>query len=269
MFSWPPSFFRSLRRPAATPPRPSADRITVAHEGTVYAVRVTRKATARRLILRVRSDTGEAVLTVPARTPMAQAKDFLNRHGGWIAARVARIPGRVAFTNGAVVPLRGVAHRILHHEALRGGVAVSAPDAQHAEGVLEVHCGAAHVERRVLDFLKAEARRELSDAAMRYAARLGVTITRITIKDTRSRWGSCSARGALAFSWRIIMAPPHVLDYLAAHEVAHRVEMNHSARYWAVVAGCCPHWQEAESWLTRHGAELHRYGPAGGAPSGC
>jgi predicted metal-dependent hydrolase len=267
MISWPPSFFGLLkpRAPRVTTP----DRLDVHFQGAVYAVRVTRKATARRLILRVRSDTGETVLTLPPRTPIAQARDFLTRHGGWIAARQARLPGRVPFLPGSVIPLRGMPHRIEHREMLRGGVDCLPPEREGEPARLLVSCAAQHIERRVLDYLKAEARRDLTAASNRHAARLGVTLLRITIKDTRSRWGSCSAKGALAYSWRIILAPAFVLEYLAAHEVSHRREMNHSARYWQVVAGLDPRWQEAENWLTRHGVELHRYGPVGGTPAGC
>ena len=259
MFSWPPSFFRQPIRPAA--PRATAERIDVTHLGVVYPVRLKRNKTARRLILRVRADSGEVVLTLPQRTSLATARGFLDRHGGWIAARIARLPGQAPFVDGAVIPLRGVPTQIVHRPALRGRI-------EQAPGLLTVACDPAHLSRRVLDFLKSEAKRDLTEAVTRYAAALDVKIARITIKDTRSRWGSCSSAGALAFSWRVILAPPEVLDYLAAHEVAHRLEMNHSDRYWRIVAGYCPHWKTAESWLTRHGAELHRYGPAGAHPVG-
>jgi hypothetical protein len=116
------------------------------------------------------------------------------------------------------------------------------------------------VARRVRDFLEAEAKRDLSAAVKRYTARLGVDASRITVRDTKSRWGSCSAKGALNFSWRLILAPPFVLDYLAAHEVGHLKEMNHSSRFWRVVHGLCPRTDEAEDWLKRHGTELHRFG---------
>lgn len=258
MFSWPPSFFRiSAAKPIA--PRATPEHMQVTHHGTVYTVTVKRNKAARRLILKVKSDTGEAVLTLPQRTAVSTARAFLDRHGGWIAARVARLPEAVLFEHGAVIPLRGVPTRIVHKQALRGKI-------EHAEGrngkpgTLTVACDGAHLARRVADYLKAEAKRELTEATLRYAGKLRVKVTRITIKDTKSRWGSCSAAGALSFSWRVILAPPYVLDYLAAHEVAHRVEMNHSVRYWRIVSGYCPHWKEAEHWLTRHGAELHRYG---------
>lgn len=262
MFSWPPR----LLRPAARPAPPRQERFEVKHDGATYAVEVRRNAAARRLILRVKADSGDVVLTVPKRLSLALAKDFAHRQGGWIAARVARVPERQPFEPGALIPLRGVPHRLEHRAGLRGAVRIEPPGAD-GHPVLSVAGDGAHFARRVLDFLKSEAKQDLAAASRAYAARLGVTIARITIKDTRSRWGSCSSAGALSYSWRLILAPPLVLDYLAAHELAHRVELNHSARFWKVVATTCPHWREAENWLTRNGSGLHRYGPAGGRPT--
>ena len=124
----------------------------------------------------------------------------------------------------------------------------------------------AHMARRVRDYLKREAKRDLEAASRRYAALLGVTIKRISVRDQASRWGSCTAAGVLSYSWRLILAPPYVLDYLAAHEVAHLVEMNHSRKFWRVVARVCPEWERAKTWLTTQGNALHRYGEDGAIP---
>ena len=265
MFAWPPSFFAP--RPAKAPPG-RTEALDVAHLGQTYRVRLRRNAAAKRLILRVRNDSGEVILTLPKRTTLGTAREFLARHGGWIADRVARLPEQVSFAEGAVVPLRGDMVRLVSSGQPRGKIALLPADGERPATLL-VPGDSAHLPRRVQDFYKAEAKKDIAAAVGRYAAQLNVRIVRISIKDTKSRWGSCSAAGVLSFSWRMIMAPPDVLDYLAAHEVAHRVEMNHSSRYWNVVAEICPHWQRAESWLTRHGAGLHRYGPAGGRPAGC
>ncbi len=156
------------------------------------------------------------------------------------------------------MPLRGVEHRVEHRP---GGRAAHGPrPAADGAPVIAVSGEAAFVAAALKDFLKREARRDIDEAVRRHAARLGVTIRRISIKDTVSRWGSCAADGSLSFSWRMILAPPFVLDYLAAHEVAHRVEMNHSARYWRVVASIYPDFERAEAWLKRHGSGLHRWG---------
>ncbi len=109
----------------------------------------------------------------------------------------------------------------------------------------------------------AKAKRDLEAASLRHAHALGLAIRRVTVRDQSSRWGSCSTTGMLSFSWRLILAPSQVLDYLAAHEVAHLVEMNHSAKFWRVVQRICPDHQSAKAWLDAHGADLHRYGLSG------
>jgi predicted metal-dependent hydrolase len=121
---------------------------------------------------------------------------------------------------------------------------------------------APHVSRRVRDYLKREAKRELEAVSRRYAAELGVKVVRVSVRDQASRWGSCSTTGVLSYSWRLILAPPFVLDYLAAHEVAHLVEMNHSRAFWRVVGRICPNMARAKAWLDAHGTDLHRYGVA-------
>jgi predicted metal-dependent hydrolase len=120
--------------------------------------------------------------------------------------------------------------------------------------------GASHIGGRVHDFLKREARRDLVAASRRYAAILGVSIRSVSLRDTASRWGSCSQSGSLSFSWRLVLAPPFVLDYLAAHEVVHRIELNHSKRFWQAVERIFTEWRRAEAWLRAHGASLYRYG---------
>jgi predicted metal-dependent hydrolase len=238
--------------------RPDPDRITVEHAGDAFPVRITRHARARRYSLRVASRTAEIILTLPARGSLKAAIAFAESQGGWIAARIQRAPERTPFAAGAHIPLRGVTHRILHRQGPRGvATAAIAPD---GEPILAVHGDAAHLPRRVRDFLIREARRDLDAAVQRHAAALGLSPRKITVKDTVSRWGSCSSAGRLSFSWRLIFAPPFVLDYLAAHEVAHLREMNHSTRFWRIVAGLDPRWREAERWLSRQGGELHRYG---------
>ncbi|MFM9973532.1 MAG: M48 family metallopeptidase [Beijerinckiaceae bacterium] len=237
---------------------PAEERIEVIHLGRIYPVVIRRSPQAKRYTLRVKTATREAVLTMPMRGNLITARDFAIRHGGWLAARYARMPAMVDFVMGAQVPLRGTLHRIDHREKARGTVwTETGPD---GHPVLAVAGDASFLARRVRDFLKREARKDIDAAARKHAETLGVTIKRIAIKDTKSRWGSCAADGSLSFSWRMILAPPFVLDYLAAHEVAHRVEMNHSPRYWRVVASVFPDFERAEAWLKRHGAELHRWG---------
>src|SRR5918997_213913 len=210
-----------FRRPLAEP-----EHLDIRHGDRRFRVALRRRPTARRITLRVSSATGEVMLTLPERADLASAQRFADAHAAWIAARLDKVPVRTPFAPQAGVPLRGVPHRIVHWSTA-GGV-TRALDGPDGESIIAVACADAHVARAV--------------------------------RDTKSRWGSCSAGGHLSFSWRLVMAPPFVLDYLAAHEVAHLKELNHSHRFWRVVRDLCPGTDEAEGWLKRHGAELHRYG---------
>jgi predicted metal-dependent hydrolase len=237
------------------PSEPSA--ITVVFDREVYLVRVRRHRQARRYTLRIHSATREVVLTMPPRGSLKEARAFAQKHGAWIAARLDRLPEPTPFLHGIVLPLRGIDHRIVHRRESRGTVWIE--DAGD-ERNLCVAGAAPHLARRIHDFLKREAKRDLEAASKLAAQRLGVSIKRVSIRDQSSRWGSCSTTGVLSFSWRLILAPPFVLDYLAAHEVAHLIEMNHSQRFWRLVAGICPHVTRAKTWLDVHGSNLHRYG---------
>ncbi|MEA2872034.1 MAG: hypothetical protein QOH67_2010 [Hyphomicrobiales bacterium] len=237
------------------PPDPQL--IEIAFDGAIYPVQLRRHAQARRYTLRVHATDRTVVLTMPLRGSVKEARAFAERNGGWIAARLKRLPQPIPFADGLQLPLRGVPHRIAHCAGARGTVWVEASDAMP---LLCVAGEPAHLARRVRDFLKREAKRDLEAASRRYAAALGVTVKRVSVRDQSSRWGSCTAAGVLSYSWRLILTPPTVLDYLAAHEVAHLVEMNHSRKFWRVVAGICPDWQRAKGWLNAHGAALHRYG---------
>src|SRR6266849_6117951 len=167
------------RRPA----EPS--RLLVKHGSQIYSVRLRRHRRARRYTLRIHPSDREAILTMPPRGTIADAKDFAQRHGGWIAARLGR----------------------------------------------------------------------LQKAAQAYAQAMGVRVKRLSIRDQSSRWGSCTSAGSLSFSWRLILAPPYVLDYLAGHEAAHLVEMSHSPRFWRVVGRVCGHVERAKTWLDTYGIQ--------------
>ncbi len=240
------------------PSEPQA--IEVVFDRSVYLVRLRRHRQARRYTLRIQSATRDVVLTMPPRGTLKEAREFAQKHGGWIAARLDRLPKAAPFADGVMVPLRGVPHRIVHRRELRGTVWT-----EHDDAGIDVLCVAGlapHIDRRIGDFLRREAKRELETASRRFADELGVRIARVTVRDQSSRWGSCSTTGALSFSWRLILAPSHVLNYLAAHEVAHLVEMNHSVRFWRLVQRLCPDHERAKVWLDVHGADLHRYGLA-------
>jgi predicted metal-dependent hydrolase len=241
--------------------RPSEPRsINVFHNQEVYLVRVRRHRQARRYTLRIHSATREVLLTMPPRGSLKEARAFADKHGGWIAARLNRLPEAAPFAHGSDLPLRGLRHRIVHRPNSRGTVWTDR-DGNGAR-LLCVAGDGPHLARRVGDFLKREAARALDAASRRYAAELGVPIKRISVRDQSSRWGSCSNTGVLSFSWRLILAPPYVLDYLAAHEVAHLLELNHSRRFWRLVGRLYPNVERAKVWLDVNGTDLHRYGLA-------
>jgi predicted metal-dependent hydrolase len=194
---------------------------------------------------------------MPPRGSIKQAREFAQKHGGWIAVRLRRLPDAVPFEHGILLPLRGVDHRIDHRKGQRGTVWIEPGD---GEPRLCVAGATPHVSRRVRDYLKREAKRDLETASRAAAQVLGVAIGRVSVRDQSSRWGSCSSTGVLSYSWRLILAPEFVLDYLAAHEVAHLIEMNHSRRFWRLVEKICPDMGRAKAWLDAHGADLHRYG---------
>jgi predicted metal-dependent hydrolase len=227
------------------------------HNGEVFRIAINRSTRSRRFTLRVRTASRDVLLTMPARAPMSAAREFAERHAAWIGARLARLPRPIAFEPLAKTPLRGVDHTIVHKPGARGVVWTEA--AEHGP-LLCVAGERPHVARRVHDFLRREAMKDIEAAVARHAKAIGVQPKRIAVRDTVSRWGSCSSSGRLSFSWRLILAPPYVLDYLAAHEVAHLVHLNHSARYWALVGRVSPDVKRAEAWLKAHGASLHRFG---------
>ena len=242
--------------------RPSEPQtIQIVFDQAIYPVRIRRHRQARRYTLRIHAATREVILTMPPRGSVREAKQFAQKHGGWIAARLRRLPQAAPFAAGTVLPLRGVQHRIVHRPGVRG--TVWSEMSESGEILLCVAGGAPHIGRRVSDFLRREALRDLEAASQRAAEKLGVAIRRISVRDQSSRWGSCSTTGVLSYSWRLIFAPPFVLDYLAVHEVAHLIEMNHSPRFWRLVNGVCSDASRAKLWLDIHGTDLHRYGMAG------
>lgn len=226
-------------------------------DGRKVAVAVRVSARARRYRLSIPSD-GRPVLTVPKHGRWGEAAAFLERQTGWLAARLARATPPVTFADGALVPLRDRPHRIVATGALRGRVAAAE---EGGEAILLVPGAPPHQARRLVDWLKAEARRDLQARVAVHAARLGVTVQAITVRSQATRWGSCSSRGRLSFNWRLILAPDFVLDYVAAHEVAHLVEMNHSPAFWATVSRTLPDMARGRVWLRAHGRRLMGYGP--------
>lgn len=212
-------------------------------------ITLRRSARARRYSLRVSQLDGRVTLTLPQGAPLDEGLAFAREKAGWIRAQLSVQPGLAPVAIGGSVPFEGSQLPIV--AAARRGAALS-------DGRLQVPDNPVRVGPCVKAFLKEQARGRLAAASDRHAAALGRAYGRITLRDTRSRWGSCSSRGDLMYSWRLVMAPPEVLDYVAAHEVAHLAEMNHSPAFWALVERLCPGHRTPRAWLRAHGALLHR-----------
>jgi hypothetical protein len=216
-------------------------------------VRWRHSARARRVSLRICPSEGVVVVTLPPTAGRRAGIQLIRRHADWAVERLAALAPRVEFEPGAEVLLGGSRHGIRHEPYQRGGAFLCGKE-------IVVTGARAFLRRRVADFLRVEARRRIAVLAAQHARRLGVSPRVIRLKDTRSRWGSCAPDGTLAFSWRLVMAPGWVLDYVVAHEVAHLREMNHSARFWTHVACLTPHRDAAVEWLRANGPALLRVG---------
>ena len=212
-----------------------------------------RHAQARRLVLRLDGNGQNVLVTVPNGVSRMRALEFTERSRDWIAQHLKTRGDAIHLAPGHEVPIRGKLYLIRHVASPRGAVL-----ADHFTGVLHVPGDLPHVKRRILDWLKAAARADVTAASARYATAMGVSYRRITVRDQRSRWGSCSAGGDLSYSWRLILAPDYVLDYVAAHEVAHLKHHDHSQRFWRLVLTHCPHAAKAKAWLKAHGQDVHR-----------
>ena len=225
-------------------------------------IEVRRHPAARRLTLRVSKTKRAVIVTVPAECRIEEAGKFLKSNLDWVRERLGRVPEPVPFADGAKIPLRGRMHCVCFSGAGRAKAVVEVAEPAGTVPRLLVSGRLEHASRRLRDWLFEEARADLDTSVMLHAKTLGVKARSISLRDQTSRWGSCTAGGLLSFSWRLILAPAQVLDYVAAHEVAHLVEMNHGPRFWKHVARCMPRLEEAKRWLRSHGADLHRYGAA-------
>ncbi len=247
-------------------------------------VELRRSSRATRFSLKVSHTERTAILTLPNRGRLEDANSFLSRHAEWLRKQLARLPEPVPFTDGAIVPLRGEMHclKFLGVQRHQGVVWVEKADA--AQDYNTAPLGFAdwrsvsfssyterlpclcisgepdHAPRRFSDWLRGQVRKDLSASVEKHAKTLKCTPKRIAIRDQATRWGSCSTTGTLSFSWRLIFAPPFVLDYVAAHEVAHLIEMNHGPRFWRLVRDAAPAMQKARIWLKTYGGDLHRFG---------
>ncbi len=219
------------------------------------AIKLKRSARARRLTLRLDRDGEGAIITLPNRVSRAEAQRFALKSSGWIEKQLANSPAKTKITDGGIIHLRGEPLNVSFTGRARGVVLHDvAAHTLHVPG-LEAHAG-----RRLFEWLKSQAHHDLAAASAKYARTMETRIASVTVRDQKSRWGSCTSSGALSYSWRLILAPTYVLDYVAAHEVAHCLEMNHGPKFWRLVLTHCPHTRKAKDWLKKHGKDLHGIG---------
>ena len=209
-----------------------------------------RSGRARRISLRISQLDGRVTLTLPNGVDEREALAFARQKEDWIRSHLDQREEDVPISIGCSVPVGGVPHVVVQGTGRRVII---------VDGQIAVPGDEARMAARLQGHFKQMARARLVHASDVYAERLGKTYARISIRDTRSRWGSCSSAGTLMYSWRLIMAPEQVLDYVAAHEVAHLAEMNHSPAYWAQVSRIFGDYKPARKWLRSHGNALHRY----------
>ncbi len=221
--------------------------------GRSLPLRIVENDRARRLTLRIDAGGRGLRITVPPGIAAGEVDRFLERHQSWLEQRLSLVPERPQVRPGIKIPLRGSPHMILHEPGTRGSVT---PGRTETGPTLTVHGHRLHLPRRIADFLKREAKREIEMMVAKHCGVIGKRAKAIRFRDTSSRWGSCTSDGTLSFSWRIMMAPPPVINYLVAHEVAHLKEMNHGPKFWKLCHELCPDTDRCKAWLKRNGGAL-------------
>lgn len=214
----------------------------------IGGIRVKASARARRMALRVDARAGDVVLTWPHGASERSALRFIEEHKNWIETHRQKIPKRQSFASGDTVSIYGETCTIVRKE----GRGVTRLEGRN----LIVHGRPEHLPRRLRDFLKATARQIFEDKAAQKMELIGRSLSSIRVIDPRARWGSCNHKGEMMFSWRLILTPPHVLDYVVAHEVAHCIHMNHSKKFWALCASLTEDATGARRWLKKNGAAV-------------
>tara|TARA_B100000029_G_scaffold85050_1_gene75633 strand:+ start:2938 stop:3636 length:699 start_codon:yes stop_codon:yes gene_type:complete len=214
---------------------------------------VRRKKNARRVILRVSEKNNGLIVTLPPLGTLDDVLDIVAKQEKWVQSRLAQVSVSIPFEAGAEIPIFGVPHEICHFPNDYGGVWLTS-------GKLCVTGRTEHVARRIHDWFRREAKVQIRPVAEAKARILRSNIGRVTIKDTRTRWGSCSAKGNLNFSWRIVLMPRKVFEYIIIHEVAHLREQNHGKEFWKLVQLMDPNFDHSRLWLQKYGEKLYRIG---------
>ena len=220
--------------------------------GQNFDVRFRVNSRAKNIILHVDSVSGDIILTLPNGVQEKSGLDFINKRSEWLTQQVKKLCPTIRLEPGATIPFMGSECTIFHKPRQRTPVV-------HSKGLLIVGGRIEHTSRRVIDWLRQRARLEIEARVIEKTRLRKLKYTKINIRDTRTRWGSCSNSGALSFSWRLILAPDWVLDYVVAHEVAHLEHLNHSSDFWEVVENLCHKVKEAREWLSENGTMLHSF----------
>ncbi|MEX2453106.1 MAG: SprT family zinc-dependent metalloprotease [Rhodospirillaceae bacterium] len=222
-------------------------------DGRAIEVGIRRSRRARRILLHVGAYDGRVELVLPTGVAARDGIGFARTQTEWLVDQMSRVGEAAPFSDGAAFPLLGetVAIRLVGE---RSAIPVL------EDGILRVGGRADTLPGRVRRWIRTRALEEIEPRTQAIAGNIGRMPSRISVRDTRSRWGSCSRTGSLSFSWRLVMAPEYVLDYVVAHEVAHLRHLDHSDRFWSLVEKICPNHRTARSWLRRNGPDLHRYG---------
>lgn len=219
---------------------------------------IVKNERAKRLTLRIETGGKAVRITMPPSTSLADALHFAERYRGWIEKRISHLPppqNTPMLKAGKSVPILGHPYEIIHNNGR--GIVKIIPNSDKKGGQIIVYGDSAFIPRRISDALKKHAALVIAPLVVKHSAIVGRKPTSVRYKDTKSRWGSCSADGHLSFSWRIVMAPFGVINYLVAHETAHLVEMNHGANFWSLCEKLCPNAKQYQAWLKRNGQALH------------
>jgi predicted metal-dependent hydrolase len=213
---------------------------------------IKRHRSAKRICLRYHPGNHAISLTLPRHTRVVEGLNFLTQKSEWLITTLLEMPSKKRIKPGVVIPLLGERVRVKHDKQQRYAYLLK-------DEVLTISGEREEFTKRMTDALRKVAREEITTRALKMAKKTERRIQRITVRDTRSRWGSCSSTGNLSFSWRLIFAPEEVLEYVVAHEVAHLRYMNHSEKFWNLVSYLCPNYEAAKAWLKLHGKELYRF----------
>ena len=223
----------------------------ITYNGHKIPLGLRYNAKAKRIILRVDQEIGGAIITLPPYTPKTEALSLVNERVDWIADKIREFPPKITLTDGQSLPLMGQPITIRHRPDFKMGVQLIGSELI-TSGKRE------HLHRRIVDWLKKYTKEIITPRANNMASQLECKINRISIRDTKSRWGSCSSQGNLSFCWRLIMTPDWVLNYVIAHEVSHLKHMDHSPEFWQIVGTLCVKPKQARIWLNQNGRKLQR-----------